>query len=78
MKQSMRSLGIVWVSSVLGLPGALLAESPPGPAQAAGQQVDQATAVAGQKLEATKASLSARAEQAGAYSARRCNDRPRD
>lgn len=66
-KELVRSFGIVLVSSILGLPGALLAETPPGPAEAAGQKVDQAAAVAGQKYEATKESLGVRAGQAGAY-----------
>ena len=67
MNQSMRSVRIVLVSSMLGVPGALLAEAPPGPAETAGQQVDQAAAAAGHMLEATKESLGERAEKAGQY-----------
>ena len=67
MNQSMRSVRIVLVSSMLGVPGALLAEAPPGPAETAGQQVDQAATSAGHMLEATKESLGEQAEKAGQY-----------
>jgi hyperosmotically inducible periplasmic protein len=58
---------IVLVSSMLGLSGALLAAPPPGPAETAGQKVDQAAATAGVKLEAAKESLGERAAKAGQY-----------
>lgn len=66
MNLSMKSFLIV-VSSVLALPGALLAEAQPGTAEAAGQKVDQAAAAAGDKLEATKDALGNQAQKAGDY-----------
>ena len=67
MSLSMRNVFIVVVSSVLGMPGALLAQAQPGPAEKAGQTIDNAAAAAGTKLEAAKESLGERAEKTGSY-----------
>lgn len=67
MNLSIFSILVVLAISVVGMPGALLAQAQPGPAETAGKTMDNAAAAAGAKLAAAKESLGEQAEKTGAY-----------